>query len=152
VVFADRADCAWLRFLKPGFRHCFAAIRESGGWLIVDPLLDRIELAWVEPAQDFDLPALYASLGHTVLAGATRRPERAPRLPRLAPLTCVSVVKRLLGVSAAGVLTPWQLCRHLTSRESDAFRRLSPHPTASVTPDHRRTSVAIEFILDKIGI
>lgn len=136
VVFADRADCAWLRLLKPGFRHCFAALGERGGWLILDPLLDRIELTWVQPDQDFDLPSFYGTQGHTVLAGTTRRPERPPRLPRLAPLTCVSVVKRLLGLNAPGVLTPWQLFRHLTSRESDDFRQLSPPRTTAATPMH----------------
>lgn len=131
MVFADRAECAWLRLLKPGFRHCFAALREQGGWLILDPLLDRIELAWVPPDQDFDLPSFYATQGHIVLAGTARAPERVPRVPRLTPLTCVSAVKRLLGIDAAGVLTPWQLFRHLLEREPDAFRQLSSHPGAT---------------------
>lgn len=134
VVFADRADCAWLRLLKPGFRHCFVALREQGGWLVFDPLLDRIELAWIEPGQDLDLPSFYAAQGHSVLAGTTRRPDRAPRLPHLTPLTCVSVVKRLLGLNAAWVLTPWQLFRHLTARQPDPFSQLSSYRTA--TPMH----------------
>jgi len=118
VVFADRAECAWLRVLRPGFRHCFAALEEQGGWLVLDPLLDRIELVWIAPDQDFDLPSFYAARGHTILAGALRHGRSRSRLPRLAPLTCVSVVKRLLGIDAPGVLTPWQLFRRLTTRES----------------------------------
>jgi len=120
VVFVDHAECRWLRVLRAGFRHCFVVIRDGSVWLACDPLKDRIELSVLPIPQGFDLPGFYAGRGLRVLGGATR-----PDLPRrgiaIAPLTCVTVAKRLLGVRAPCVVTPWQLYRHL---EADGFRRL----------------------------
>jgi hypothetical protein len=112
VVFVDHTECAWLRSLRAGFRHCFVALRDGDAWLTCDPLKDRIELSVLPAPADFDLAGFYADCGHTVLIGQTK-PERARQPLSIAPLTCVTVVKRLLGVRAARVLTPWQLWRHL---------------------------------------
>ncbi len=112
VVFVGHAELPWLRGLRAGFRHCFVVLRQDGTWLACEALTDRLELALLPVPQGFDLPGFYAKRGHTVLLGATR-----PDLPRrgltLAPLTCVEIAKRLLGVRAAWVITPWQLYRHL---------------------------------------
>jgi hypothetical protein len=87
-------------------------LRDGGTWLVCDPLKDRIELSVLPVPANFDLAGFYAQQGHVVLHGLTR-----PSLPRgltaMVPLTCVTVAKRLLGVRAAWVLTPWQLCQHL---------------------------------------
>ncbi len=114
VVFVDRVACWWLRPLKPGFRHCFAVLDRPQGWLLCDPLKDRIELGVLDVPASFDLPRFYAEQGHRVLLGRTPA-DRPGRIPLgIAPLTCVVVVKRLLGVRAPWVHTPWQLFRHLT--------------------------------------
>ena len=130
VVFVNRADSLWLRGLRPGFRHCFVALRDEGTWLACDALKDRLELSVLPISPEFNLASFYAKRGHTVLLGTTR-----PNLPRrplaVAPLTCVTIAKRLLGVRAPWVVTPWQLCRHL---KSDA------HGFASVAaPDEIRS-------------
>jgi hypothetical protein len=112
VVFVNHAECRWLRGLRPGFRHCFVALRDGTTWLTCDPLKDRIELSLLPVPPWFDLAGFYAERGHTVLLGTTN-----PNLPRrplaIAPLTCVTIAKRLLGVRAPWVVTPWQLCRLL---------------------------------------
>lgn len=112
VVFADHAECPWLRPLRRGFRHCFAVLRQEPLWLACEPLKDRIELAVLDLPADFDLAGFYVERGYRVLLG--RRPMPGPRR-RFAPvpLTCVSVVKRLLGIGAPWVWTPWQLYAHL---------------------------------------
>ncbi len=112
VVFVGDTDCRWLGGLRAGFRHCFIALRDGGAWLTCDPLKDRIELSALPVPADFDLAGIYAERGHTVLLGQTR-PGLPHRPPVVAPLTCVTIAKRLLGVRAPWVLTPWQLCRHL---------------------------------------
>jgi hypothetical protein len=113
VVFADHAECRWLRPLRRGFRHCFVVMRAGSVWLACEPLKDRIELDALAAPDDFDLAAFYCRQGHQVLLG-----ERPPARPRqrfaLAPLTCVTVVKRLLGIEAPWVWTPWQLYAHLS--------------------------------------
>lgn len=120
VVFVDHAECRWLRVLRAGFRHCFVVIRDGSVWLACDPLKDRIELSVLPVPESFDLPGFYAARGHGILGGATR-----PDLPRrgfgITPLTCVTVAKRLLGVRAPCILTPWQLYRQL---KADGFRCL----------------------------
>lgn len=117
VVFVDRTECAWLRCLKRGFRHCFVVIRDEPCWLICDALKDRIELNSLHFPRSFNLAGFYADQGHHVVVGKT-----AHDLPRdwltLTPLTCVSVAKRLLGIRATWVLTPWDLFAHLSSKES----------------------------------
>jgi hypothetical protein len=132
VVFVDHADSLWLRALRPGFRHCFVALHDRGLWLTCDPLKDRIQASILPVSARFDLPSFYARQGHTVLLGTTN-----PNLPRqpftLAPLTCVSVAKRLLGVRAPWVATPWQLCRLLRSHAHGFVIVRSTEPTHGST-------------------
>lgn len=121
VVFVDHAACPWLRPLRRGFRHCFAALRQDGRWLLVDPLKRRLEVRLLPPAAGFDLAALYVAQGYRVLRrgpppqGGDPPPPRRGGGPLLRPLTCVEAVKRLVGVEGAWTLTPWQLFRRLQS-------------------------------------
>ncbi len=116
VVFADDASCVWLQLLRRGFRHCFVVMRAGSVWLACEPLKDRIELDVLALPPEFDLAAFYGAQGHRVLQG--RRPPPRPRRPFTpAPLTCVTVVKRLLDIHAPRVWTPWQLYAHLTAPE-----------------------------------
>ena len=121
VIFVNHAECRWLRGLRPGFRHCFVALRDGAIWLSCDPLKDRIELSLLPVPPEFDLASFYAKRGHTVLLGATK-PNLARRPLAIAPLTCVAIAKRLLGVRAPWVFTPWQLCRHLQGRAHGFLR------------------------------
>jgi hypothetical protein len=125
VVFVDHAESPWLRGLRAGFRHCFVVVRQELAWLACEPLTDRLELVLLPLPEAFDLPGFYATQGHTVLLGPTRAD-----LPRrglaLAPLTCVEVVKRLLGIRAAWVMTPWQLYRHLKGSDCHFLEIMAP--------------------------
>jgi hypothetical protein len=131
VMFADNRTRAVLQLLRPGFRHCFAALQVGGAWVACDPLKDRIQLALVPRPGDFDLAAFYASQGHRVLVGrATGERPRAPALPSF--LTCVAIVKRLLGIRAPNVLTPWQLhCHLLRCEPAGAWRPFAPADRAT---------------------
>jgi hypothetical protein len=119
VVFVDHADCPWLRLLARGFRHCFVLVRDGRDWLLCDPLKDRMLLARIAAPPDFDLAAHYAAQGHRVLAGVAGH-EQGRRMPAVSPLTCVAVVKRVLGVRAPWILTPRQLHRHLMRQKRRA--------------------------------
>ena len=112
VVFVGHAECRWLGCLRAGFRHCFVTLHDRNVWLACDPLKDRIELSVLPARGDFDLADFYVRQGHTVTSGLTR-PDVTRRPSGIAPLTCVTVVKRVLGVRAPWVLTPWQLYQHL---------------------------------------
>jgi hypothetical protein len=122
VIFADHAACPWLRPLRRGFRHCFVVMRADSVWLACEPLKDRIELDALAVPDDFDLAAFYCQQGHRVLLGE-RLPARARSRFALAPMTCETVVKRLLGIDAPWVWTPWQLYAHLSGPKG-GFRAL----------------------------
>jgi hypothetical protein len=112
VVFVDHTACPWLRLLRRGFRHCFVAWRVGLLWLACEPLKDRIELEILDLPRDFDLARFYGEQGHHVLLG--RRPPSAQRRRfALAPITCVTVIKRLLAIDAPLIWTPAQLYGHL---------------------------------------
>lgn len=110
VAFTGQTDMPCLRVLKPGFRHCFAVIREGDRWIALDPLANRMDVSVHSAANGFDMPRWLRSRGLTVIEART---ENHARPAPLMPLTCVEAVKRILGLRARMILTPWQLYRHL---------------------------------------
>lgn len=115
VVFGGRCGVWWLRWLRPGFRHCFAAVDDGAQWLTVDPLLHRLEVRASGLPSAFDLAAEYRRMDLVVLELAP--PEIALRAAPVGIFTCVETVKRLLGLRTLWVLTPWQLFRFLVRRD-----------------------------------
>ncbi|WP_337877170.1 hypothetical protein [Elioraea sp.] len=116
IAFSGRADLPWLRLLRPGFRHCFAALADTAGWTLVDPLAGRLVVQRLAVAPDFDLPSFWRRAGFRVLGPFTpARPARSLRLP-FAPFTCVVACLKLLGLSRPLVLTPFGLYRALRDR------------------------------------
>lgn len=113
VAFSGRADLPWLRVLRPGFRHCFAAIADPAGWTLVDPLARRLVVQRLRVAPGFDLPAFWRRAGFRVLGPFTPAPARRSLLPPLAPFNCVTACRRLLGLDRPWVLTPFGLYRTL---------------------------------------
>lgn len=116
VAFSGKTDLPWLRrFLKPGFCHCFVMIRCEGGWLSYDPLANHTEILFHPIPFEFDVDQWLKSQGMRVLPVTLCRTHKRP-----APLmffTCVEAVKRLIGLHAWHVITPWQLYRHLLSQK-----------------------------------
>lgn len=111
VVFCDGTELWWLRLLRRGFRHCFVALAVEGGWIVVDPLSHVTVVAHFPIGQEFDLGAWYRQQGLTVVCVQKSSPER--RVAPILPSSCVETVKRILGIHAATVWTPWQLYRYL---------------------------------------
>lgn len=110
VGFVGTSDIWWLRLLRPGFRHCFVAVRQGDVWLILDPLSHHTAL---HCQTHDDLAGFYAAHGITAVSTRLRQPPHRPAPWR--PYTCVEAVKRVLGIHAPRIWTPWQLYRHLTS-------------------------------------
>jgi len=118
VVFSGGGGVRWLRWLKPGFRHCFVAVDDGIEWLTVDPLLHRLEVRASGLPSAFDLAAEYRRMALEVIEVVP-----APVPVRRAPLglfTCVETAKRLLGIRARRILTPWQLRCWLRRRADGA--------------------------------
>lgn len=136
VVFSGRCDLFWLRFLRPGFRHCFIVLHDGAHWITLDPLSNFTELSVHDLPESFDLPGWLARRGHRVVKAEIRRD-----LPRPAPFmvfTCVEAVKRVLGIHRFFILTPWQLYRHLESKNK--ARNAAAFSTSSPSPSERRTA------------
>ena len=112
VGFVDNGGPWWLRLLRPGFRHCFVAVRQGPVWVVLDPLSHHTAIH-VETVDD--LAGCYRRLGVTVLD--TRLSPPPPRPAPWRPYTCVEAVKRVLGIQAWWVLTPWQLYLWLKTKE-----------------------------------
>ena len=114
IVFGGRADQAWLRTLHPGFRHCFAAIEDDGGWMVLDPLSRRLLVARLDVPAGFDLPRFYARAGLVPLGPFAPGPARRTLLPPVTPYSCVALCRELLGAAAPFALTPRGLFRGLS--------------------------------------
>ena len=111
VVFAGETSLKWLKLLRPGFRHCFVLVHRQGCWVIYDPLSHRTDLAVVIGPTSGELTQWYEEKGLQVIETTVCR---APlRSAPLRPFTCVEAVKRVLGIHAPWVTTPWQLYRYL---------------------------------------
>lgn len=122
VVFSDNAGVWWLRYLKPGFRHCFVMLETDRGCVWIDPLSTGLT---IKPLEGFELAGLmrwYKDQGMRVVK--VNVDERKAQAFSWAPMTCVEVVKRLIGLRDCAVLTPWQLYQKLCGKEQTVnFRK-----------------------------
>ena len=118
VVFSGQADLPWLRLLKPGFRHCFVVLHDGKGWLTVDPMLHHMDVhSHHHLPADFDLPGWLAKRGQKVIEVPLERSHVRPA--PISIFTCVEVVKRILGIHARRIFTPWQLYHYLTKKKGE---------------------------------
>ncbi|TVR97364.1 MAG: hypothetical protein EA406_09900 [Rhodospirillales bacterium] len=112
VVFTDATSLTCLRVLKPGFRHCFVSLRRPQGWILIDPLSHKIDTFILEDVQTDQLLSWCRNHDCTAIRTRVRVDHRQSWVP-VAPLTCVEVVKRVLGIQRRRIVTPWQLFCHL---------------------------------------
>lgn len=127
IIFSGAADMPWQRLLKPGFRHCFAALRDAAGWSVLDPLQGRLLVARLDVEPGFDLPGFYRRAGMLPLGPFIPGPARPGLLPRLLPMNCVGLCRSILGSAAPFALTPHGLYR--------ALRNLRVRKNLFLTPD-----------------
>ena len=111
VVFTDQHEVWWLRGLRPGFRHCFAVVRDPAGeWVACDWLKGRLVFRVYGPRAPEELVDRLVRRGFRVAEVAT---AAARHRPTLRAMTCVEVVKQAVGVTGWRPLTPYGLWRHL---------------------------------------
>ena len=124
VVFSGVASLAWLRVLRPGFRHCFALLRSKGEWLYYDPMSHYTFTGVIGAYPVLPLLRVFRARGMRALLV---RPDRPPRIAQAWRFyTCVEAVKRVLGLQEPWVLTPWQLYRRLARRRAGRVSRRIP--------------------------
>lgn len=111
VAFTGQTGLTVLRCLKPGFRHCLVATKKSGHWILCDSLAHQLHLDVISGRDSIDLEFWLRSEGYQVVRHQVR--NALPRVRFFRPFTCVEAAKRILGIEAIWVLTPWQLYRYL---------------------------------------
>lgn len=116
VVFTGATDIPMLRWLKPGFRHCFAALPDGDGWILYEPLSNRTEISTVRDVDAIRLADAYRRRGCAVVAWRIGPPRARAIFP--GPFTCVAAVKRVLRIHAPLAVTPYRLYRHLVARQA----------------------------------
>ena len=77
-----------------------------------DPLKSHLAIASIDGLTAADLAVHFGTPGRRVLHGMLGTADLSPSLG-LRPLTCVEIVKRLIGLPARSVVTPYQLYRRL---------------------------------------
>lgn len=102
-----------MRPLHPGFRHCFAAIEDESGWLVLDPLSRRLLVARLAVPPGFNLPRFYARAGLVPLGPFAPGPARRGWMPSILPYSCVALCRQVLGAAAPFALTPRGLFKRL---------------------------------------
>lgn len=112
VVFGP-SQLGYLRMLKPGYQHCLVAVQAGGQWHLLDPLSNGTEFTLLGEATPREIIAAFRARGLDAVA-AQRRPPVMSEMP-ISAYTCVEVVKRVLGIRARCVQTPWQLRCHLAN-------------------------------------
>jgi hypothetical protein len=109
----DKLTSRWQWLLAPGFRHCGVAVQVPQGWIMVEDTGLTAHLAFYQTTA-FALTRELETHGCVVVAAKVQ-----PAWPRpwLRPLTCVELVKHVLGLRAWRVWTPLQLYRRLKREE-----------------------------------
>ncbi len=109
-----RVTC--LAWLKRGFRHCFAYSEQVDGWLLCDPMSDRVLLQNAPALPTRALMSSLAALGASVVRGEF---DTCGSVCWFRPLNCVELCKRLIGCNRSWIVTPYQLFVHLAHRSGE---------------------------------
>lgn len=121
VVFSDNSGVWWLKLLKPGFRHCFVILETDRGCIWVDPLSNSLTIKMLEGYELAGLLQWYRDMGMKVLRTSVNGNRARPFA--WGPMSCVEVVKRLIGLRNGAVLTPWQLCQAIEKNKKRVKRK-----------------------------
>lgn len=117
VVFSGETDIPWLKIFKPGFRHCFALLNDGERWMSVDPISPYLDIQiYHHIAANFDLPNWLESRGHRVIFTKMNKDHKKPA-PCMV-VTCVEMIKRILGIHKRFIFTPWQLYQFLKKQNN----------------------------------
>ncbi len=114
VVFCDAPQVRWLWPLKRGFRHCFVVQRHPRHFVTIDPLYGQLEIMIHPATRGFDLIQILKDHGLTVVP-IHLNPHKYSRSIHLL-CTCVTIAKRVLGLNAPFIQTPYGLYRALMRR------------------------------------
>ena len=102
IVFTKAKTMGWIRrFLHPGISHCFAVWPDNGRWQVYDHSVSRIGIFTVDSLNDIIAKSIVVKVDANQ-TGWT-----------FGLNTCVSSVKKLIGIKDPFLLTPFQLYKRI---------------------------------------
>jgi hypothetical protein len=111
IIFSDDTDIRMLRLFRRGFRHCFMMVQSDDRWLLIDPRSNKTDVHLLPHPKSFNFPRYYTEQGKTVIKiPAIQTPHK---ILSPFPVSCVETLKRLIGLHAWWVITPYQLYKIL---------------------------------------
>jgi hypothetical protein len=114
VVFMDAPQKPYLKALKQGFRHCAYVVKHKDDWVIYDPLSNYTDLMI---SSDPTLITRFETAGFVCVPIKSRN-RKLSRFVLPEFLTCVTQIKRILGIQNILIQTPHQLYIFLTKDKS----------------------------------
>jgi len=99
----------WVRFLRPGFSHCYLLIKQDVGYVCVEMSIYSMEVNYYPSIREFKKTLDKTTV---VIKNYTDVNQSLP-MPFFRPFTCVEMVKRVLGIKQWSIFTPYQLYRYL---------------------------------------
>lgn len=106
----------YLRPLKDGFKHCFMFQTYDDSKLIIyfENLFAGIDITLLAGTAEDIIDMLKANIGDFTLV-AIEEPEAPPRRRKYTPelITCVTTLKRIIGINNRNIRTPYQLYKYL---------------------------------------
>lgn len=99
----------WMAKLKKGFRHC-GLLKEydEGIYVYLENLYDSLHIDLCM----YDLNAIQRDTGAVIVEYEYERTCDV-RMNHFEPITCVTVIKKTLGIADIKIQTPYQLFKHL---------------------------------------
>lgn len=114
IVFEERGNQGIFRYLKRGFRHCFAILLHNRTTVSIDFIKSGLKVVPHDVSHDSSVIAAFAALGASVVRVRNYNCSKAEYGFR--PLTCVELVKQLIGIRGVITCTPYALFKNIISR------------------------------------
>ncbi len=116
VLFHPHTHLKILQILHPSYRHCAVLLENDTHFLLLDPLSQRLHIQLFVKDDTPDTLTQLAFRGFDIIK--TNISFFEPRLS-IELFSCVSFVKRTLGLYAPFILTPYQLYQYLIKKAGD---------------------------------
>ena len=113
VCFKDVPNKHWIqRFIKKGFRHCYAFKESPGGQFLIvaEPMRSHLDIDIIPNSKESVEQLTNCNKFVRVIVRYDTTKDRG----HLCRFNCVEVVKSLIGVSTFWTFTPYQLYKRLT--------------------------------------
>ena len=114
VAFEDTNCLWWLKFLKPGFRHCYVILVafEKHAVVLLNPRSNRIDVELYTSCNTKKFMTEFARKEGVSLCRVHMEETVFKPAPFMV-FTCVEFVKRVLGIHNISIITPYQLYKKI---------------------------------------